>query len=329
MDAMSQVLRSLRLRGSFYAVWDLAAPWGLSFRRARYAPFHYMESGSMWMVTDDGRQVHLEQGDVLVLFDGAGHRIGDRPGGAVEPIEEVIARGPEGWTHRHGGRGEPCRLVCGKFAIDERDSGPASLMQLPAIVHLRGPDGAFTRLLELLVQELRSSAAGAERAAALLTETLLIHVLREVVAQAEPGATGWMAGLRDPQIARALAVIHAEPEKPWTLATLARVAGLSRSVFAERFHACVDAPPMAYLARWRLQLAGRWLRETSLSVSEVFHRLGYASAAAFHRAFKRVHELAPSAYRRAHRDLAPASSTPSGDASHDWRTAPPQRRRRG
>src|SRR5207237_269912 len=100
--ALSQVLRSLRLRGSFYALWELQTPWGLAFRRARHAPFHYMAAGSMWMITDAGQRVHLAQGDVLVLFDGAAHRIADRPDGPAEPIEAVMARGPKGWTHRYG-----------------------------------------------------------------------------------------------------------------------------------------------------------------------------------------------------------------------------------
>jgi AraC-like DNA-binding protein len=98
-------------------------------------------------------------------------------------------------------------------------------------------------------------------------------------------------------------------------------------VFAERFRATVGASPMSYLARWRLQLAARWLRETALGVSEVLYRLGYASAAAFHRAFKREYGLAPSAYRQAHRDAA--STAPSSDASADWRPVAVARRRRG
>ena len=332
MDALSQVLRSFRLRGSFYAAWDLAAPWGLSFRPASSAPFHYVESGEMWMVTDDGRRVHLEEGDVLVLFDGAGHRVGDRPTTPAEPIKTVVARQPRGWSHSYGGRGRRSRLVCGTFAIDERDSVPASLQQLPAVVHIHRDSSprwhAFTQTLALLADELHRGEAGAERAAALLTETLLIHVLRAVLARTEPAAAGWMEGLRDPRIAAALAAIHGEPEKRWTLAALARAAGLSRSVFAERFHARVGTPPMTYLARWRLQLAARWLRESAMSVTEILHRLGYASAAAFHRAFKREHGLAPTAYRRAHRVVAPDSAAPTGDAGAEWRSPPERRPRR-
>jgi AraC-like DNA-binding protein len=297
------VLRSFRLRGSFYAAWELGAPWGLSFRSAKFAPFHYVESGEMWLVTNDGRRVHLEAGDVVVLFDGGGHRLVDRVASRAERIETVRARQPGKTTQRYGGGGRASRLVCGKFLVDERESAPASLRQLPAMVHIRRERvavlEAFTRTLELLAQEVRGPEAGAERAAALLTETLLIHVLRVVLTQDEPAAAGWMEGLRDPQIAAALSAIHAEPEKRWTLAALARRAGLSRSVFAERFHARLGTPPMTYLARWRLRLAARWLRETNLSVSEILHRLGYASAPAFHRAFKREHGVAPSAYRQA------------------------------
>lgn len=330
MDALSHVLRSFRLRGSFYAAWDLGAPWGLSFRRANAAPFHYMEAGDMWLVTDDGRRIYLEEGDVSVLFDGSGHRIADQPDRRCEPIETAIARHAPAWVHSQGGRGRRSRLVCGKFAIDEREGEregegeAASLRQLPALVHLRRDtvlrSNAFPQTLALLAQELRGGEPGAERAAALLTETLLIRVLRVVLAQAGPAAPGWLEGLRDAQIAATLGAIHGTPEQPWTLASLARVAGLSRSVFAERFHARLGASPMAYLARWRLQLAARWLRETALSVSEVLHRLGYASAAAVHRAFKRAHRLGPAAYRNRYRLVAPASGTPSGDASEDWRS---------
>jgi AraC-like DNA-binding protein len=315
MDVLSQVLRSLRLRGSFYVAWNLNAPWGLSFESDHSAPFHYVESGEMWVVTNDGRSVHLEEGDFIVLFDGAAHRICDRPATVPERIKTVVARQPragiDSHIHTYGGGGRASRLVCGKFTIDERDSASASL-QFPAMVHIRRDESArilaFARTLELLAEEARSTEPGAERSTALLTEVLFIQVLRIVLAQGDPMAAGWIEGLRDSNIAAALAAIHADPQKVWTLATLTRIAGLSRSVFAERFHTRVGTPPMTYLASWRLQLAARWLRETSLPVSEILHRLAYGSAGAFHRAFKREHGLAPTAYRQKHRgdDIADA-----------------------
>jgi AraC-like DNA-binding protein len=320
MDPLSQVLRSLRLRGSFYAAWDLGAPWGLAFRRARFAPFHHVESGEMWLVTKAGERVHLLAGDVAVLFDGGGHLVADEPGRRAEPIERVLsrARNRHAAVHRHGGAGRESRLVCGKFMVDERDGDAAALHQLPALVHITrdraAQHAAFPATLALLAQEVRSGQPGAERAAALLTESLFIHVLRVVLADHTAddtadhtaghaadhtaGGAGWLAGLRDPQIGAALAAIHAEPERAWTLAGLARRAGLSRSVFADRFHVRLGMPAMAYLARWRLRLAARWLRETRLSVTEILHRIGYASPAAFHRAFKREHGIAPTTYRQ-------------------------------
>jgi AraC-like DNA-binding protein len=302
MDPLSQVLRSLRLRGSFYAAWDLGAPWGLSFRRARFAPFHYVESGEMWLVTAAGDRVHLAAGDVVVLFDGGGHRIVDEPGHRAEPIEKIVARHRHASVMRHGGNGRESRLVCGKFLLDEREGESAVLQQLPPLVHIRRGRSAqlraFSATLGLLAEEVRGGQPGGERAAVLLTETLFIHVLRVALTDGEPGAAGWLEALRDPQIGAALAAIHGEPERPWTVATLSRRAGLSRSVFAERFHLRLGVPPMTYLARWRLQLAARWLRETRSSVSEILDRLGYASPATFHRAFKREHGVAPTAYRR-------------------------------
>src|SRR4051812_47109864 len=305
MDALSAVLRSFRLRGSFYAAWDLGAPWGLAFRAMPAAPFHYVESGDLWLVTRAGRRVHLERGDVAVLFDGGGHRVADDPDRPAEPIQRVVARQPRRAVMQHGGTGPRCRLVCGKFIVDERDSAASVLRQMPALVHIRHQDSpqraAFRQTLELLAQELRGGQPGAEHAAALLTESLFIHVMRVVLADPALGAAGWLAAVRDPQIGAALAAIHAEVDHPWTLATLARRAGLSRSAFAERFHTALGVPPMTYLARWRLQAAARWLRESALSVSEIFHRMGYGSAAAFHRAFKRAYGAAPTAYRERER----------------------------
>src|SRR5262249_13954099 len=144
----------------------------------------------------------------------------------------------------------------------------------------------------------RSGQPGGELAARFLTEVLLIQVLRVVLSGRHRPATGWFRALQDPQIAAALAAIHERPQHPWSLESLAAKAGVSRSVFAARFRERMGQTPMAYLAECRLRLAAQWLQETELSVSEVYQRLGYASAAAFNRAFKRKYRVPPSAYRR-------------------------------
>src|ERR1043165_1013718 len=174
MDPLSQVLRSLRLRGSFYAAWDLGAPWGLSFRSARFAPFHYVEAGEMWLITAAGDRIRLDAGDVVVLVDGGGHFLADAPGSRAEPIERVVARhrgtGPYAASShvgamRHGGTGRDSRLVCGKFLLDERSGEPRVRRRRPRLVptrRIRRPAlGRFPPTLALLAQEVRSGEPGA------------------------------------------------------------------------------------------------------------------------------------------------------------------------
>jgi transcriptional regulator GlxA family with amidase domain len=167
----------------------------------------------------------------------------------------------------------------------------------------------FAATLELLAGEVRRRESGSDRAASLLTEMLLIQVLRAVLAGRETSASvGWVAGLRDPRIGSALAAMQGEPERPWSVDSLAERAGLSRSAFAERFAQKLGRTPMSYLAQWRLQDAARLLRDTELSISEIQQRLGYGSAAPFDRAFKRVHRISPSHYRRRFLAAARAAS---------------------
>lgn len=320
VDALSQVLRSFRLRGSILDRCELSAPWGISLVKAKDAPFHFVESGACVLITRQGDHLDLAGGDIVVLFDGADHLLCDSPSTRAEPLERVLARrsdtpGPL----RYGGGGPGCRMICGRFAIDERESGPATLRHLPPLVHIprRCSDWSrsFDAPLELLAAEAHRREIGSERAASLLTEMLLIQVIRQVLAgQRLPTGRGWVEGLRDPHIAAALAAIHGEPEQPWSVDSLATRTGLCRSLFAARFAERVGRTPMSYLAHWRLQLAARLLRGTELTISEISHRLGYGSAASFDRSFRRVHRISPSAYRRA---VAGAIRPIDGVASSD------------
>lgn len=304
MDVLSGVLGSLRVNASIYCALDLSAPWGISFSQSTWAPFHFVDSGSCWLVTQKGRRVHLEAGNLVVLFNCEAHRLCDAPGSRADPLERIIEhKTPEGGVERYGGGGARTRLICGKFALDEHE-GPlrGSFKHLPQLLHIRRESwpqfSSFSATLRLLASEVRSSQPGSELAGRFLTELLLIQVLRVILKGHRIPATGWLKALRDPPIAAALAAIHDQPEQPWSLESLAAKAGLSRSVFAGRFRARLGETPMAYVGQWRLRLAGRWLRETDLSVSEVFQRLGYTSAASFNRAFKRQYRSAPSDYRR-------------------------------
>jgi len=292
----------MRLNASIYCALDMTAPWGLSLPKSGWAPFHLIESGSCWLVTGKGRRVRLEAGDLVVIFNPDGHSLRDVPDTRPERLERVLQHKTAEGVVRFGGGGALTQIVCGKFALDELQGPPGSLRHLPDLLHLRKESwpqfGEFSATLRLLASEVRSGQPGSDLAARFLTEVLLIQILRVLLEGRRTPASGWLQALSDPPIAAALTAIHDRPQHPWTLESLAAKAGLSRSVFAARFRERVGQTPMAYVAESRLRLASQWLQETDLSVSEVFQRLGYASAAAFNRAFKRKYHLPPSAYRR-------------------------------
>src|SRR5262249_36196759 len=270
--------------------------------RPATAPFALAGGGAGGWVTANGRRVRLEAGDLVVLFNSEGHSLRDVPDSRPETLEVVLEHKTAEGTVRFGGGGALTQIVCGKFALDELQGRPGSLRHLPSLLHLRKgrwPQFAeFSATLRLLASEVRCRQPGSELAAGFLTEVLLIQILRVLLDRSRAPASGWLQALSDPPVAAALAAILDKPHHQWTLESLAAKAVLSRSLFAARFRERVGQTPMAYVAESRLRLAAQWLEETDLSVSEVFQRLGYASAAAFNRAFKRKYRLAPSAYRR-------------------------------
>ncbi len=290
VDTLSEVVRSIRLRGRVYARWELTAPWGLALPGGDFAAFHLVEEGECYLATADGRSEVLASGDLVLLFDGTAHDLGDRRGRATTPIEKLVGLQPAGAAVcRHGGGGRLTRLVCGKFSAEGlRGSG---FQALPALVRLDGTAPAG-RTASLLASELASDRPGAAAVAERLSEVLVVQVLQEVVeglaVEGRGVGTGWLRGIEDPQVWHSLGLLHSAPASAWTVGELARRVGLSRTVFAERFKSLVGKAPMAYLSTLRHRLAERWLEEGRLSVSEVAARVGYSSASAFHRAFRRL-----------------------------------------
>jgi AraC-like DNA-binding protein len=300
VDTLSEVVRSIRLRGNIYARWELTAPWGMALPEGEFAAFHLVEEGECWLATADARSEVLRGGELVILFDGAAHALSDRRGRATTPIEELLARqAPGARVCRHGGGGKTTRLVCGKFSIEgRRRSGFGAL---PPLVRLDG-SGAAGRTIRLLASEIASDRPGSAALVERLSEVLVVQVLREVVdgLRAPGGAgVGWLRGVEDEHVWAALGLIHSAPASAWTVGALARRVGLSRTVFAERFRSLVGESPMAYARGYRQQLAESWLREGRLSVSEIAARVGYSSTAAFDRAFRRQTGNAPAATRPA------------------------------
>jgi AraC-like DNA-binding protein len=203
---------------------------------------------------------------------------------------------------RFGGNGAPTRFVCGYFGFD-RHASRLFLAGLPPIIKVSIRDSARASWLENSIGYAMAEATrrrpGCAALLSKLSEALFVESLCRYMDQMPPESTGWIAGVRDSIVGRALALLHADPSHPWTVAALAREAGASRSILAERFTHFLDEPPMSYLANWRLQLGARMLETTRHTVNQVAAEVGYESEAAFNRAFKREFGLPPARYRRA------------------------------
>jgi AraC-like DNA-binding protein len=204
---------------------------------------------------------------------------------------------------RGGGGPDRTRIVCCFLGLDERPFNPL-LTALPRTIHLSGArhdaaSGWLATLLNIAVRESESARAGRDNILARMSELMFVEAIRRYIETLTPGQTGWLAGLRDPVVGQALAALHGDPAAPWTVESLARASGVSRSVLADRFADMVGEPPMQYLARWRMQRASRLLLEGE-PVAAVAAAIGYESEAAFSRAFKKLVGEAPGIWRRIH-----------------------------
>jgi AraC-like DNA-binding protein len=292
------------------ARWETLAPVVLP-RAQHVISYHIVTEGSRWGGVLGDRAVRLRAGDVLVFPHGDAYAMSIAPGSHGGPaLAEVLTfmrqmvAGQLPFTVREGGEGpERLRLVCGFLGCDVRPFNPL-LATLPPLLHLRRDSrSAGDRLGQLIaftVAESRERRPGGECVRLRLSELMFVEVVRRYLATLPAEQTGWLAGLRDPTVGRALARLHERPAHPWTLESLARDVGLSRSVLADRFAHFVGHPPMQYLARWRMQVAARLLAEGVAKVSAIAGEVGDDSEAAFGRAFKRVAGIPPGTWRRRH-----------------------------
>jgi len=318
MDALSDVLKSVRLEGAVYLNAEFTAPWcirakfGLASVRARLAGaehvvfFHFLTEGSCKVRLVDGAQtLDVVAGDLVLFAREDKHLMGsDLQIAPVEAASLISADsvGADLIQMRHGGGGEATRFVCGYLACNRSVCRPL-LDALPRVLHIPIGDGPAAALLrELLRVGVRESSAarpGTESMLAKLSELMFVEAMRRYAENLPPEGKGWLAGVRDAHIGRALALLHGEPGRAWTVDELAREVALSRSALAERFAALVGEPPMQYLTRWRLALAAQTLRSSGDAVARVAERSGYESEAAFNRAFKREFGMPPAAWRKA------------------------------
>ena len=315
MDALSDVLRVVRLKGGVFLHAEFTAPWcifsqftGEDFGRhlegaQHLVLYHYVVEGHMRAQIPDLEPIEVEAGEVLILPHNDRHLLGSHLDLSPVPSEQVVRVPPDGGLSviRHGGGGEKARVVCGFLGCDRTGSNPLT-SALPPIMRFdarKGSAAAWMKSsLEFAADEIAARRAGSETVLAKLSELLFVEALRRYVEGLPEEQTGWLAGLRDPFVSRALSLLHGRVAQQWTVDDLGRDIGLSRSALADRFTRLIGEPPMRYLARWRLQLAAHHLRSSDMSLARIAEQVGYESGAAFNRAFKRSFGVPPAAWRK-------------------------------
>lgn len=303
-DPLSEILRGLRLDGVQYGRGVLDAPWGFHIEAQTSARFHFIGSGTAFLGLN-GEWRQLGCGDAVLLPRGTEHVLASAPDAPRKPMSEFSVTPVCGNVFNVccDGAGSRTLLFCAgmRFNID----GMHPLLSLmPEVMHahdLNGNEPTVRHLLEAMVREIGLERVGSGGVLARLADVLAATLVRAWVESGCGDARGWIAAVRDPQIGRALAAVHLDPGKDWTVEQLARIAGTSRSGFARRFAELVGATPAHYVTQIRMHQARQWFLQERAPISSVATRLGYDSEASFSRAFKRVVGIPPSHFREAPR----------------------------
>lgn len=316
MDEFSELLRSFRLGGSAFINASLKAPWAIQTPTAaelgqrmasaseHIIPYHYVSEGTLVAQLPDGSAELVGNGEAIVFPHGDVHVLSSEIGLSPFRIttEAVVRLTKVGAISRvrYGGDGPATSVICGFFACDDTLS-ERFLAPLPRMFKFRVPDDSAASLLPLAVQrshcEKTSSTKGNAGVLCKLSELLFAEALRACVDQIPDIENGWISGLKDPVVGRALQLIHAQPGREWTLVTLANAVGTSRTTLSDRFIQRLQKTPMQYLTSWRLRLAADSIAEGNLIIKQIAAVTGFGSTAAFSRAFKRELGRTPSEYR--------------------------------
>ena len=303
-EILSSVMECFAPRCWIPGLLELKAPWGVEV--ATPWGWFYLAAGRPCTIEVDGIDgpLTVSAGDLLVLPQGCPHRLRDAPDRPTVPIQELLKPGAVGGRGLSliRGDGASTRLFCGCFLLDQLEHS-SWLATMPSVMRIPGegrrPRMCVEHLVRLISYEAASAEPGARIVVNQLVRTLLLKAASTYLAELPPDRVCWLQALTDPEIGRALELMHGEPAAPWTVAVLAKRLDMARSTFSARFTRLVGRPPLEYLTQWRMQKAGQLLRTAHAEVKEVAARVGYRSAAAFSKTFARWAGAAPGAYRRA------------------------------
>ncbi|MBI5533028.1 MAG: AraC family transcriptional regulator [Deltaproteobacteria bacterium] len=300
MEALSRILRSLRLRSAVISKAHLSGRWGVHTQGATRMLFHGVVEGRCHVLPEgESESLELRAGEVIVLARGQAHAITAEPGLPSVPIMSLPARPGPVPLVRHGSKGPVTRIVCGTFELDHPAASTVVAL-LPPVMRARADGQArqawaaatLTLLDEELDREDRSATVTS------LADSLFVWALGGAATQSVVGASSLLAAVRDDQIGRALALVHEDPSQAWSVPTLATRVGMSRTRFFERFSELVGEPPARYIARWRVLSAADLMRSRSMSTAEIADRVGYSSEDVLTKVFKKYVGKSPREYRK-------------------------------
>ncbi len=306
-DVLSDVLQTVQLSGTLLGRVEMGAPYGVTSEGVSGPMFHFILSGSGFVALAGNDPVPMGTGDLLMFPHGDVHALqSDSTTRRVRFVDLRAAyAASEQDVMRTGGNGAVTAMTCGRLSFDRGELHPL-LAQLPPLIHVRGGGSGTQLWLEttsrLISNEIRDERMGSAALMDRLGGVLFIQVIRAYVESLPSDHGGWLNALRDRRVGRALTCIHEAPEHPWSVASLAAKAGMSRSAFASRFKALVHQTPLQYLTGWRMHRAAFHLRTGAMAVAEIADRVGYDSHATFSKAFKRHVGEAPTKYRVQSRD---------------------------
>ena len=316
-DPLGEALHFLRMSGTFYCRSEFSAPWALELPAMESClMLHVVTAGECRLEVEGSAPCTLRTGDLALVPHGEGHRLGcgagALPGHLFDLPRELVKDRYE--VLRHGGGGAPTSMICAAVRF-EHAAAHRLLEALPRVIRVDAWESSekewLQSTLRLIVAEAQALRAGGETIITRLADILVIQAIRSWLASDPAARTGWLGALRDRQIGRAIALVHRDPARHWSVESLAREVGMSRSAFAARFTQRVGEPAMQYVARWKMHAAETWLRYEATPLAELAGRVGYESEAAFSRAFKRFAGVSPGSVRRTTcRDIPVRAATP-------------------
>jgi len=304
MDALADVLKTIRLSANTYFCEDFTSPWGMDISSTDSGSFHVVVNGTCWLKLENEKSpIYLEEGDVVAFPTGGAHWLSDSPVSArlsASAVVEGVLHGANPFHAENTQLEDTTRLLCGSFSYDSSINHPF-LKDLPCFIHIKASDaiemGWLRSVISVLANESRYPSPGSTVMVDRLTEVLFIQLMR-VHTNKAPETMRYMSALADPKVGAALNLIHAKTDVSWTVERLAEAVAVSRTAFTEKFSKLVGVPPKTYLLNWGMQKAKAQLETTAKPMIEIAEASGYSSEAAFSKAFKQFFDVTPGRVRR-------------------------------